>query len=185
MASSRTAWRKSSLDMFVSGGTCFVFGDTIRHSKLRLGGAPPCSRRGDLSRPALVKAMLRVGPEVWSGLRRPERRTSRDDLRHRTRASGVRLCRRCFGTHWRDPNIGSTVYWNRGIRSNETPRTRQPWQFKDHRGFLVRRSLTLPLAPHWAAGVFDDFPCTHKRRDTGEVLVRKCLTYPSAGSKKN
>ena len=35
----------------------------------------------------------------------------------------------------------------------ETPRTRQPEQFMERAGFLVSRSLTLPAAPPWAAGV--------------------------------
>ena len=34
----------------------------------RLGGAPPCPRGGDLSRPALVEAMERGGPEMWEAV---------------------------------------------------------------------------------------------------------------------
>ena len=41
----------------------------------------------------------------------------------------------------------------RGNWSNETPRTWQPGQLKEHTGFLVSRNLTVPAAPPSAGGV--------------------------------
>ena len=49
--------------------------------------------------------------------------------------------------------IGPNVCRGRGTRSNETLRTPALGQFKEHTGFLVSRSLKLPAAPTWAAGV--------------------------------
>ena len=55
--------------------------------------------------------------------------------------------RKCSITHMALSNR------SHGILSNETPRSPVLGHLKKHTGFLVSRSMTLPAAPWWAAGV--------------------------------
>ena len=65
------------------------------------------------------------------------------------------------------PNLSLFFLWRklrvhlgvvcRGNRSNETPRTWHLGQLKEHTGFLISRSLTLPSVPPWAEGVISWF----------------------------
>ena len=68
-------------------------------------------------------------------------------VEHTTRAS--RSCQESL----KGPDIGPNVCRGRGIRSNETPRNPALGLFKENTEFLVCRSLTLPAAPPWVAGV--------------------------------
>ena len=60
---------------------------------------------------------------------------------------------------------------SRGSRSNEIPPTLG--QLKEHVGFLVSRSLTLPAAPpDEPQALFQDVPCTQKKKNS---LLMDCL----------
>ena len=61
-----------------------------------------------------------------------------------------------------------------GIHSNETPRTSALGHLKDHTGFLVSRSLTLPAAPPDEPQVLiDDFTCTQKKNPNNARTLAK------------
>ena len=66
--------------------------------------------------------------------------------------------------HWRDPMSGQLSA--RATGSNEIPHSRQPEQFMERLGFLVSKSLTLPAAPPWAAGVIRWFPRAQKKDES-------------------
>ena len=69
----------------------------------------------------------------------------------------------------------------RGIRLNKTPRTPAIGHLKEHAGFLVSRSLTLPAAPPWAAGVIWRFflYLPKKKNSPTYLKTKSCFTTKS------
>ena len=63
--------------------------------------------------------------------------------------------------------MSSYVCQGRGIRTNETPHTPALGQLKEHTGFFVSKSLTLPAAPpDELQALFDDNPGTKEKKSS-------------------